>query len=74
MWLPVMSFAQATEQCENQFITFCECKEFWDSYTPNLVILNLNTNEENTRSLGQSRYNSQGSCEQEMKTFAVCKL
>ena len=73
MCLPVMSFTQATEQCEKQFITFCECKRSSDGHLLKLVILNLNTNQEFTRTIGESRYISRDTCEQEMQRFGICK-
>lgn len=63
-----------TEQCEKQSIAFCECKKFAFNYTTNLVILNLITINESTRSLGSRAYDSINLCEQEIKKFSICNL
>ncbi|MEA9358210.1 hypothetical protein SHI21_18390 [Bacteriovorax sp. PP10] len=74
--LSVPAFADNTNECRDQFATYCECSEVWGSYSVELVILNLNTNVETRKTLGKSYFSglyAKVFCEKEMARYSICK-
>lgn len=74
--LSVPAFADNTNECKDQFATYCECTERWESYSIELVIVNLSTNQESRRPIGKSSYSGLYSkilCEKEMVKYSICK-